>query len=57
MVIENLILFLNDELVEDIKEVMVEIRYYSYFVIDVDSKVVGIVVRYYFIFNYKKKVI
>ena len=57
MVKENLVSFNTDELVEDIKGVMVETRYRSYPVIDKDGKVIGTISRYHLISDFKKKVI
>ena len=57
MVKENLVSFNTDELVEDIKNVMVETRYRSYPVIDKDGKVIGTISRYHLISDFKKKVI
>lgn len=57
MVKENLVSFSTDELVEDVKETMLETRYRSYPVIDSEGKVIGTISRYHLISNFKKKVI
>ena len=53
----NLISFSTEDLVEDIKDIMVETRFRSYPVTDSDGKVVGTISRYHLISNQKKKVI
>lgn len=57
MVKDNLVSFSTDDLVEDIKDIMVETRFRSYPVIDSDGKVIGTISRYHLISNFKKKVI
>lgn len=57
MIKENLVTFSTDDLVEDVKKVMLETRYRSYPVISVDGKVLGTMSRYHLISNYKKKLI
>ncbi|NLK94044.1 MAG: putative manganese-dependent inorganic diphosphatase [Clostridiales bacterium] len=54
---ENLVSFRTDELVDDIKEKMIETRFGSYPVTTPDGKVVGTISRFHLISNYKKKVI
>ncbi|MGL4874495.1 MAG: putative manganese-dependent inorganic diphosphatase, partial [Clostridium sp.] len=54
---ENLVSFTTDDLVEEVKETMLESRYSSYPVTDPDGRVVGTISRYHLISNYKKKVI
>ena len=54
---DDIVSFSTDDLVDDIKEVMVETRFRSYPVTDSDGKVVGTISRYHLISNYKKKVI
>ena len=54
---ENLVSFSEDELVEDIKDTMIETRFRSYPVTDKDGKVLGTISRYHLISNFKKKVI
>lgn len=54
---ENLVSFSTDDLVDDLKDVMIETRYRSYPVTDQDGKVIGTMSRYHLISNYKKKVI
>ncbi|PRR83957.1 putative manganese-dependent inorganic diphosphatase [Clostridium vincentii] len=53
----NLISFSEDELVEDIKDTMIETRYRSYPVTNSEGKVLGTISRYHLISNFKKKVI
>ncbi|WP_040211278.1 putative manganese-dependent inorganic diphosphatase [Clostridium polynesiense] len=53
----NLIFFSIEDLVEDIKDIMVETRYRSYPVIDDANRVIGMISRYHLISNHKKKVI
>lgn len=57
MVKENIVSFSTDDLVEDIKKVMIETRYRSYPVIDENNKVIGTISRYHLISDFKKKVI
>ncbi|WP_411170364.1 putative manganese-dependent inorganic diphosphatase [Clostridium sp. MB05] len=57
MIKDNLVTFSTDELVEDVKKVMIDTRYRSYPVIGVNGKVLGAVSRYHLISNYKKKII
>lgn len=57
MVTEDLVSFSTDELVEDVKNTMLETRYRSYPVIDTNGKVIGTISRYHLISNFKKKVI
>ena len=54
---DNLVTFSTDDLVEDIKDVMVQTRYRSYPVINGDGRVVGTISRYHLISNHKKMVI
>ena len=54
---ENLVSFSVSELVEDIKDTMIETRYSSYPVTDLDGKVIGTISRYHLISNKKKKLI
>ena len=54
---ENLISFSNDDLVEDIKNTMIETRFRSYPVTNEDGTIVGMISRYHLISNHKKKVI
>ncbi|MGL5767030.1 MAG: putative manganese-dependent inorganic diphosphatase, partial [Sarcina sp.] len=54
---ENLVSFTTDDLVEEVKETMLESRYSSYPVTDPDGRVVGTISRYHLISNFKKKVI
>lgn len=57
MIKENLVTFSTEDLVEDVKKVIVETRYRSYPVLDMDGKVLGTISRYHLISNYKKKII
>ena len=57
MIKENLVTFSTADLVEDVKKVMIETRYRSYPVLDMDGKILGTVSRYHLISNYKKKII
>ena len=57
MVKENIVSFTTDDLVDDIKGIMIETRFRSYPVLDENGKVVGTVSRYHLISNHKKKVI
>lgn len=54
---ENLISFSNDDLVEDIKNTMIETRFRSYPVTNEDGTIAGMISRYHLISNHKKKVI
>lgn len=54
---DNLIYFSTDDLLDDIKEKMIETRFRSYPVIDTNGKVVGTISRYHLISNQKKKLI
>lgn len=57
MVKQDIVSFSTEDLVEDIKKVMIETRYRSYPVIDENNKVVGTISRYHLISDFKKKVI
>ena len=57
MIKDKLVTFSTDELVEDVKKVMIDTRYRSYPVISENGKVLGTVSRYHLISNYKKKLI
>lgn len=57
MVKDNLIAFSTEDLVDDLKSIMVETRFRNYPVLDSSNKVVGTFSRYHMISNYKKKVI
>lgn len=54
---DNLVYFSTDDLIDDIKDTMVETRFRSYPVIDSNGKVVGTISRYHLISNQKKKLI
>ena len=57
MIKEGLVTFDTDDLVEEIKQIMIETRFRAYPVIDTNGKVVGTVSRYHLISDHKKKVI
>lgn len=57
MVKDNLVAFSTEDLVDDIKDIMIETRFRSYPVINTDGKVVGSISRFHLISNFKKKVI
>lgn len=54
---DNLVSFSTDDLVDDIRDIMVETRFRSYPVADSDGKIIGTISRYHLISNHKKKVI
>ena len=54
---ENLIKFRTDDLVDDIKDIMLKTRYRSYPVVDNNNHVVGSISRYHLISANKKKLI
>lgn len=54
---ENLVVFQEEDLIEDAKDIMIETRYRSYPVINTEHKVLGSVSRYHLISKNKKKVI
>ncbi|WP_411679153.1 putative manganese-dependent inorganic diphosphatase [Clostridium thailandense] len=54
---DNLICFKTDDLIDDVREVMLQNRYRSYPVLDATGKVVGSISRYHLISEDKKKVI
>lgn len=57
MIKDKLVTFSTEDLVDDVKPVMIETRYRSYPVIDANGKVVGAMSRYHLISNYRKKII
>ncbi|MDU5109267.1 MAG: putative manganese-dependent inorganic diphosphatase [Clostridium sp.] len=57
MIKDKLVTFSTEDLVDDVKPVMVETRFRSYPVIDTDGKVIGTMSRYHLISNYRKKII
>ena len=57
MVKDKLVTFTTEDLVDDIKPIMIETRFRSYPVTDPNGKVLGTVSRYHLISNHKKKVI
>lgn len=57
MVKDNLVTFKTDDLVDDIKPIMIETRFRSYPVTYPNGKVLGTVSRFHLISNHKKKVI
>ncbi|WP_027624758.1 putative manganese-dependent inorganic diphosphatase [Clostridium lundense] len=54
---DNLVVFNNDDLVDEAKEKMLQTRFRSYPVVDNDGKILGSVSRYHLISKNKKKVI
>ncbi|WP_315115046.1 putative manganese-dependent inorganic diphosphatase [uncultured Clostridium sp.] len=54
---ENLVVFDEEDLIEDAKDIMIETRYRSYPVINGENKVLGSVSRYHLISKNKKKII
>lgn len=57
MIKDKLVTFSTDDLVEDVKKVMIDTRYRSYPVIGSNGKVLGTISRFHLISNYKKKII
>jgi len=57
MTTENIVLFYTDDLVDEIKEKMLQTRYRSYPVLDENNKIYGFISRYHLISNKKKYVI
>ncbi|MBX7370491.1 putative manganese-dependent inorganic diphosphatase [Clostridium chauvoei] len=57
MVKDNLISFSTEDLVDEIKRIMIETRFRSYPVTDTNGRVLGTVSRYHLISNFKKKII
>lgn len=53
----NLISFRTDDFIDEIKDIMLQTRYRSYPVVDIDNKVVGSISRYHLISPNKKKII
>ncbi|MEG2108877.1 MAG: putative manganese-dependent inorganic diphosphatase, partial [Clostridium sp.] len=56
MIKDNIVSFTTDDLVEEVKDTMLETRYRSYPVVDSEGKVIGTMSRYHLISNFKKKV-
>lgn len=54
---DDLVVFHHDDLVDEIRDIMLETRYRSYPVVDNDKKVLGSISRYHLISKNKKKVI
>ncbi|WP_343216144.1 putative manganese-dependent inorganic diphosphatase [Clostridium mobile] len=54
---ENLVIFNEEDLIEDAKDIMIETRYRSYPIINGENKVLGSVSRYHLISKNKKKII
>ncbi|WP_125152197.1 putative manganese-dependent inorganic diphosphatase [Clostridium rectalis] len=54
---DNLIVFNKEDLVDEIKETMLQTRYRSYPVVDNNNKILGSISRYHLISKNKKKVI
>lgn len=57
MIKDDIVSFTTDDLVDEVKDTMLETRYRSYPVVDSEGKVVGTMSRYHLISNFKKKVI
>lgn len=57
MTSENIILFSNDDIVDDVRAMMSQTRFRSYPVIDDNNKVIGLISRYHLISSMKKKII
>lgn len=57
MIKDNIIKFRTDDLVDDIKDIMIKTRYRSYPVVDKNNHVIGTISRYHLISHNKKKVI
>lgn len=57
MTTDNIISFNNSDLVEDVREVMLQTRHRSYPVIDEEGKVTGSISRYHLISNKKQDII
>jgi len=54
---DNLVSFKTDDLIDDVREVMLQTRYRSYPVVNSANKVIGSISRYHLISKNKKKVI
>ena len=54
---DNIILFSNDDIVDDVRAMMSQTRFRSYPVTDDNNKVIGLISRYHLISSTKKKVI
>ncbi|MDW8799638.1 putative manganese-dependent inorganic diphosphatase [Clostridium sp. A1-XYC3] len=54
---DNLVSFKTDDLIDDVREVMLQTRYRSYPVVNSENKIVGSISRYHLISESKKKVI
>lgn len=54
---DNLVCFKTNDLIEDVREVMLQTRYRSYPVVNLENKVIGSMSRYHLISQNKKKVI
>ena len=57
MIKDKLVTFSTEDLVDDVKPVMIETRFRSYPVIDSNDKVIGTMSRYHLISDYRKKII
>lgn len=54
---DNLVLFNNEDLVDEAREIMLQTRFRSYPVVDSNNKIIGSISRYHLISKTKKKVI
>jgi manganese-dependent inorganic pyrophosphatase len=54
---DNILSFSTEDFVDEIKDVMLETRYRSYPVVDLENKVIGTISRYHLISQNRKKVI
>ena len=57
MIKDKLVTFSTEDLVDDVKPVMIETRFRSYPVLDENGKVLGTMSRYHLISDYRKKII
>lgn len=54
---DDLVYFKTDDLIDDVREIMIQTRYRSYPVVDFEHKIVGSISRYHLISENKKKII
>ena len=54
---DNIISFSTEDFVDDIRDVMIETRYRSYPVVNIENRIIGSISRYHLISRNKKKVI
>jgi len=57
MTSDNIILFSNDDIVDDVRAMMSQTRFRSYPVTDDNNRVIGLISRYHLISSMKKKII